>query len=418
MDTGRNDGNWADNSAAVRAVLAGSNPAEVTSTARRLHATIKSHRSFGQPNGDQETGTSAAEKQPQSAYGMKIAQAALQSVGMSIQDCPGPNMGPPEYALAISIIFTKATEQAIMPGTAPRHVLSTSLLCNSLLHDKRFRLVPMSEASPGDIIIESGGNQAHGYAGIVVNHGRLVSNSSQGVQNDSSLVEIQHSHPETVIFRYMGVQGHRISPFANANFNPNEPRILVGQRGGGQWTAGGAGGAQNGRGQLEIAPSTTVLSGGNRWTGSGTGTNALQVDHDNNPKTTGQGEKPNSPLTQVLQALEAGGQHPTPAQLETIGEACDAWQRYVVSHGVSPFVAGEQIQNIIHNFYNPGSGPNPGSEGVLGFQQGQLAGAGAGGIIAGAIVGVSTSQKTSVWSMGPGPRGDEIEIRLGAILFT
>lgn len=124
-----------------------------------------------------------------------------------------------------------------------------------------------------------------------------------------------------------------------------------------------------------------------------------------------------SPLAQVLKALEEGGQNPTPAQLERIGNACDAWQSYAVSHGVSPFVAGQQIQNIVHNYYSNGSGPNAGSAGVLGFQQGQAAGAGAGGIIAGAIVGVSSAQKPgSVWSMGPWTRGEAVEIQLGGNL--
>jgi hypothetical protein len=48
---------------------------------------------------------------------------------------------------------------------------------------------------------------------------------------------------------------------ANAGFNYNEPRLPAGQTGGGRWTNGGAQNAQ-----LEMAPSTTVLSGGNRWT--------------------------------------------------------------------------------------------------------------------------------------------------------
>jgi len=201
------------------------------------------------PNVGQWTSTCAAEKEPPSANGPDIAQTALQSIGLSTRNFGGPFTSPPEYALAVSIIFTKATEQAIMPGTFPENVLSTSILYNSLLYDSRFRQVPMSEAAPGDIIIASHKNQADGYAGIVVDHGRIVSNSSRGVQNNSSLVEIQRNRQEMAIFRYIGVQKYRSRLLANAGYNDDEPRLPAGQPGGGQWTAG-------------MAPSTTVLSGG------------------------------------------------------------------------------------------------------------------------------------------------------------
>ena len=145
-------------------------------------------------------------------------------------------MNDPNYALAVSMLFTKATSQTIMLGTPPCHVLSTSILYSCLLHDKRFRQVPMSDAAPGDIVIASHPNQADGYAGIVVDHGRIVSDSSQGVRNNSSLVELQRSRPAMATFRYIGIQGHRSLSLANAGFDPDEPRMPAGQPGGGQWT--------------------------------------------------------------------------------------------------------------------------------------------------------------------------------------
>src|SRR5579862_354961 len=136
--------------------------------------------------------TGAGEKESQNAYGSQIAQRALHSIGAPTRDFPRANTGYPEYAAAVSILFTKATDQAIMLGTDPRHVLSTSILCNSLLHDKRFKRVSMIEAAPGDIIIESGGHQPSGYAGIVVDQGRIVSMGTAGaVQINHSLAEIQ-----------------------------------------------------------------------------------------------------------------------------------------------------------------------------------------------------------------------------------
>jgi len=157
---------------------------------------------------------------------------------MSTRNFGGPFIGPPEYALAVSLIFTKATEQTIMLGTPPNHVCSTSILWNSLAHDKRFTQVAMSEAAPGDIIIEPGWKKAaDGYAGIVVDHGRIVSNSSHGVQNDSSLIEIQRNRQDLAIFRYIGVQGYLSYPLANTGDNDDEPRLPAGQPGGGQWTS-------------------------------------------------------------------------------------------------------------------------------------------------------------------------------------
>ena len=156
---------------------------------------------------------------------LKIAQTAIQSIGMDTRDPWGPPKRLPEYALAVSLIFTKATNQTIILGTPPKHVLSTSILWSSLAHDKRFTQIPMSDAAPGDIIIASHPSQADGYAGIVVDHGRIVSNSSQGVQNYSSLIEIQRNRQEMAIFRYIGVQGPRSYPLANAGYNDDEARL-------------------------------------------------------------------------------------------------------------------------------------------------------------------------------------------------
>jgi hypothetical protein len=197
----------------------------------------------GQSDGSQRTAIGAGAEEPPSPYGAEIAQTAIQSVGMSTRDGWSPHMRPPDYALAVSLIFTKATNQAIILREPPSHVCSTSILWNSLAHDKRFEQVPMSDAAPGDIIIGSGWQQgADGYAGLVVDHGRIISNSSQGVRDNSSLVEIQRGRPEMAVFRYIGFWNYyRSKPLANVGFNPDEPRIPAGQAGGGQWTTGGGG---------------------------------------------------------------------------------------------------------------------------------------------------------------------------------
>ena len=208
------------------------------------------HPDFGQ-------GASAAarEIELQRLDGMKIAQSAVQGIGMSTKEIRGTWLNSPNHALAVSLLFTRATNQRIMLGTEPGHVLSTSHLCNSLLHDSRFMQVPMSHAAPGDIVVQSGLNP-DGYAGIVVDHGRIVGDNSHGVQNNSSLVETQRHLPPTLLFRYIGVQkypGYTFAALANEGFNPDEPRLPAGQPGGGQWTSGGA----------TLAPSMPLVSGVN-----------------------------------------------------------------------------------------------------------------------------------------------------------
>ena len=194
--------------------------------------------SGSQPTGVHSTRTEEGLRESIRILGMNIAQTAVQGIGMSTKDPWGPPLSVPQYALAVSLIFTKATNQTIILGTPPEHVLSTSILWSSLAHDKRFEQVPMSEAAPGDIIIGSGWQTgADGYAGIVVDHGRIVSNSSNGVQDNSSLLEIQRHHPEMVAFRYVGFWNfYRSKSLANEGFDPNEPRLPAGQPGGGQWT--------------------------------------------------------------------------------------------------------------------------------------------------------------------------------------
>jgi hypothetical protein len=171
---------------------------------------------------------------------MKIAQSAVQGIGMSTKEIRGTGLNNPNYALAVSVLFTRATNQRIMLGREPSHVLSTSLLYNSLLLDSRFMQVPVSRAAPGDIVVQSG-SLPDGDAGIVVDHGRIVSDSGNGVRNNSSLVELQRRLPPTLLFRYIGVQkypGYTLAILANSGFNPDEPRLPAGQPGGGQWTDG------------------------------------------------------------------------------------------------------------------------------------------------------------------------------------
>jgi len=203
--------------------------------------------------GNDAVGGESASAAPLSAYGPAIAQSAVQGIGMSTKDPCGPGGTRPKYAKAVSILFSNATSQKIMVDKHPQDVASTTHLWMYLKHDNRFRQVPMSEAAPGDVIVEAHVRDANGYAGIVVDHGRVVANSNQGVRINSSLADHQGSCPPMAAFRYMGVPGPLRPPLANAGFNEDEPRLPAGGPGGGQWTAGGGGAGS--------APSTTIVTG-------------------------------------------------------------------------------------------------------------------------------------------------------------
>ena len=65
------------------------------------------------PAGAHWTRTEAGQRESIRLEGMKIAQTALQSIGMSTKEPWGPPISLPQYALAVSLIFTKATNQTI-----------------------------------------------------------------------------------------------------------------------------------------------------------------------------------------------------------------------------------------------------------------------------------------------------------------
>ena len=171
---------------------------------------------------------------------MKIANAAHRSIGASTSNPRQVSPRYPQYALTVSRIFTNATNQKLMPEKDPGHVLSTAHLWRSLSRDKRFEQVPMNEVASGDIIIASHSSDANGYAGIAVERGRIVSDSSRWVGDNSSLQEVQRTHSGINAFRYIGVwNSHRKNQsLTNTNYNADEARIPIGQPGGGEWTDG------------------------------------------------------------------------------------------------------------------------------------------------------------------------------------
>ena len=83
-------------------------------------------RPGGHPGFGQGVSAAARENEPQGVEGMKIAQTAAQSIGMSTRSVYGPFTGPPKNALAVSLIFTKATEQTLIFTSVKYGALGTS----------------------------------------------------------------------------------------------------------------------------------------------------------------------------------------------------------------------------------------------------------------------------------------------------
>jgi hypothetical protein len=128
--------------------------------------------------------------EPRSADSLQIANAALQSIGMPNRNTPGTYTSNPEYAAAVSTIFTKATNQAIMLGTDPNRVLSTSILCNSLLHDTRFRRVPIREAAPGEVKLQQLAQDiAFAYGGKASDYYKALDDTDPKVQELMGLLD-------------------------------------------------------------------------------------------------------------------------------------------------------------------------------------------------------------------------------------
>ena len=145
-----------------------------------------------------------------------IANAASMSVGKSLSaDTAGTKGGKLGCADAVCQIFSNATGEELVPGGT----LSTSEMSSSLASDQRFVKIPVDEASKGDIVLTPRGKVA-GHVGIVVDGGRIVSNSSAGfkggkpgtvAENYSIDSWVKNVSPrnltQTAAYRYVGSEG-------------------------------------------------------------------------------------------------------------------------------------------------------------------------------------------------------------------
>jgi hypothetical protein len=146
-----------------------------------------------------------------------IASAAEMNIGkLSTAKTPGTQGGNMGCADAICRTFEMATGEELVPGGT----LSTREMATNLNNDPRFVKVPFNEAKKGDIVLTPRKGNKAGHTGIVLDGGKIASNSSKGfagkspgtfTQNytmDSWGRNVAPRNPsETAAYRYVGSQG-------------------------------------------------------------------------------------------------------------------------------------------------------------------------------------------------------------------
>lgn len=145
-----------------------------------------------------------------------IKKSAYANVNVSTRGIPRTDNGNLGCAAATSIMFYRGTGYSIVPGK--KIELSTGAMWDYLVNaSDRFRKIDnwKTDYQPGDIIITKRGSRP-GHVGIVVDNGKVMSNSSGGFQGDQKgQIELNYTisgwqrvadrNPtKTALFRYIG----------------------------------------------------------------------------------------------------------------------------------------------------------------------------------------------------------------------
>lgn len=145
-----------------------------------------------------------------------ISKSAYANVNVPTRQVPRTDNGNLGCAAAVSVIFYRATGYTIIPNK--KIELSTGAMWDYLdSASDRFQKITnwSSDYKPGDIIITKRGSRP-GHVGVVVEGGKIMSNSSGGFQGDrkgqielnytiSSWNSVARRNPtKTAIFRYIG----------------------------------------------------------------------------------------------------------------------------------------------------------------------------------------------------------------------
>ena len=153
--------------------------------------------------------------QPQDGPTGDIVMSAYANLNVPTRKVPNTDYGNLGCAAAVSIIFYRSTGYPLVPKKQIE--LSTSNLWRSLNKSRDWEKISdwRSQYQPGDIIITARGKKA-GHVGVVVDGGKIISNSSGGFQGDqkgqiemnysiSSWDSVAQRNPQqTALFRYIG----------------------------------------------------------------------------------------------------------------------------------------------------------------------------------------------------------------------
>ena len=142
------------------------------------------------------TGSGAAATTPTNsatgANAKNINETAKKMIGTSTKNVPGTEGGNLGCCAGVSMMYKQATGEDILPGKPI--VIDTAEAYARLSNDSRFEKLPVSQGRGGDIIITARGKE-HGHAGVIVDGGRIVSNSSKGaVLRDDYTIDGWNKH--------------------------------------------------------------------------------------------------------------------------------------------------------------------------------------------------------------------------------
>ena len=108
-----------------------------------------------------------------------IAASAHAMLNVSTASDPNTKGGGLGCALAVSWIFKNGTGQNILPGQS--NVYSTNDLHDGMgKKGSDYTKVPMKDAQEGDIVVTPRGPKGARHTGVVVEDGKIISNSSSG----------------------------------------------------------------------------------------------------------------------------------------------------------------------------------------------------------------------------------------------
>jgi cell wall-associated NlpC family hydrolase len=177
--------------------------------------------SFGSKLGITDKSDKAPLEQPSSGPIGNLVNSAYANINTSTRGIPATDGGNLGCAAATSIMFYRATGYPIAANT--KVVIGTSTVYDDLNEKSKDPTGPWKKITdwkkdykPGDIIITRRRSRA-GHIGIVVNGGKIISNSSSGFNGDK-MGQIEENYTisswekdvakrnpsETAIFRYQG----------------------------------------------------------------------------------------------------------------------------------------------------------------------------------------------------------------------